>query len=478
MNAARLAYVLIGVLAVSGPFSPSYAAADTTKSSLATVAIPPGSRGQNEAPPPLDRASKHPPRSGDTDLPLQFVAGSIRARISPEMDIGRLMSKYGLNGTAVRINHPPFGRAALRAGLDREYRIPVPSGSEKDTVRLFAQHPDEWEFVQMDWVQQDLLTLSPNDSLYQAGYQGNLAALGMPSAWDITVASSSIVIAFIGTGIRATNQDLAGKQVLGRDFSVYPAVNIEPGTAHDPCDHETLVAGAGAAVTNNGTGIAGTGFNSAIMPVKAWTDTCQRSANYTRADAISWAFDNGAAVINLSYEHYDPDGGEANIINSIYSYGGHVVASAGNDNRDTATYPTYPCSGPGVFCIGASDNSGNRWKTGDTSQCYFPTPDPGTTTPSYCGSNFGTDVDYAAPGIGIWSTSNVSDATYEAGTGTSMAAPQAAGILALLKSTGCTPPRSHEALYNTASRAMSPWTTFGFINAGSALHWFGASCPA
>ncbi len=271
MNAARLAYVLIGVLAVSGPFSPSYAAADTTKSSLATVAIPPGSRGQNEAPPPLDRASKHPPRSGDTDLPLQFVAGSIRARISPEMDIGRLMSKYGLNGTAVRINHPPFGRAALRAGLDREYRIPVPSGSEKDTVRLFAQHPDEWEFVQIDWVQQDLLTLSPNDSLYQAGYQGNLAALGMPSAWDITVASSSIVIAFIGTGIRATNQDLAGKQVLGRDFSVYPAVNIEPGTAHDPCDHETLVAGAGAAVTNNGTGIAGTGFNSAIMPVKAWT---------------------------------------------------------------------------------------------------------------------------------------------------------------------------------------------------------------
>src|SRR6266513_328324 len=186
MNAARLAYVLIGVLAVSGPFSPSYAAADTTKSSLATVAIPPGSRGQNEAP-----------------LPLQFVAGSIRARISPEMDIGRLMSKYGLNGTAVRINHPPFGRAALRAGLDRDYRIPVPSGSEKDTVRLFAQHPDEWEFVQIDWVQQDLLTLSPNDSLYQAGYQGNLAALGMPSAWDVTVASSSIVIAFIGTGIRA-----------------------------------------------------------------------------------------------------------------------------------------------------------------------------------------------------------------------------------------------------------------------------------
>ncbi|HJQ21974.1 MAG TPA: S8 family serine peptidase [Gemmatimonadaceae bacterium] len=452
-------------------------------SSVPSLAAEPAGRAQaprqDPPKPPRDWSGKRPPQSGVTDLPVSFKSGTIRARLAPGAAISTVMQKHGLSGSAALVNHPPFGRAALAAGLDREFRIEVPAGAEKAMVKKLAAAAQDFEFVQMDWVEETFLALTPVDTLYQAGFQGNVTALGMPSAWDVSVATPSVVVAFIGTGIRGTHEDLTGKQVTGHDFSVSPARDIPPGTSYDPCDHESLVTGAGAASTNNGRGIASTGFNVSIMPVKTWSDSCFRSTLYTRADAISWAFDHGAAVINLSYEHYDIDGGEASIIQAVHQYGGAVVAAAGNDNRDASVYSPYPCVDLYLFCIGASDNSGNRWKTADASACPFPTADPGTTTP-LCGSNYGSPVDYAAPGIGIWSTSNRADAgdlAYEAGDGTSIAAPQASGILGLLKATGCTPDRSHEALYTTSSLGMSPWTAFGFINAGAALHHFGSVCP-
>lgn len=430
---------------------------------------------------PNDFSGKHPPKSGVTDLALPFAPGSIRVLVPKGAAIADVMAKFGLVGNATLVNHPPFSAVAVAAGLDRQWRVPVPPGREKEFVRLFAADPLATEFVEMDWIDSTKLTFAPNDSLYAAGYQGNLSALGMQSAWDVTIGTPNVVVAFIGTGIRASNEDLAGKQVTGRDFSVSPAQDVPPGTSHDPCDHETLVAGVGAASSNNGKGIASTGFNVSIMPIKSWSDSCLgRSTFYTRADAISWAFDHGAAVINLSYEHYDIDSAEQNIISAVYQYGGAVVASAGNDNKDTSVSHPYPCSDLYTFCIGASDNAGNRWKTADTQACPQPTPDPGTSSPSYCGSNFGSDVDYAVPGVGIWSTSNQADiggAAYEAGTGTSIAAPQAAGVIGLLKSIGCSPQRDQDALYATSNFNKSPWTNFGFMNAGGALHWFGVPCP-
>jgi hypothetical protein len=426
---------------------------------------------------PNNWSGKHPPQSGVTELNIPFAPGAIKVLVPVGVDIHAVMAKYGLSGAPALVNHPPFSRIGLAAGLDRQWRVPVPAGREKEFVKLLALHPEDSQDVELDWVDQTELDLAPTDSLYVAGYQGNLDAIGMQSAWDVTVANPSVVVAFIGTGIRASHEDLRGKQVTGHDFSVSPAVDIAPGTGYDPCDHETVVAGAGAASTNNGLGIASTGFNVDIMPVKEWSDTCARSALYTRADAISWAFDHGAAVINLSYTHYDPDSAEANIIASVWQYGGVAVAAAGNDNRSTATNPAFPCSDLYVICAGASDNFGNRWKTSDTQQCFNPTPDPGTTSPGYCGSNFGTDVDYAAPGIGIWSTSAAGDSSYEAGTGTSISAPQLAGVIGLLKSTGCSPQHDQDALYATANYPAAPWTNFGFINAGAALHYFGAACP-
>lgn len=175
--------------------------------------------------------------------------------------------------------------------------------------------------------------------------------------------------------------------------------------------------------------------------------------------------------MNLSYTSYDPDADEASAIQTAWvSYGVPTINSAGNDNRDTSVYSPYPCSDLYVMCVGDADNQGNRWTTTDLSKCQFPTG-------GLCGSNYGSVVDYAAPAVTIWTTASTGDFSYEAESGTSLASPEVAGIAALLRSIGCSPDHQHEAISGTANATMSPWTFWGFVNGGGALHYWPVPCP-
>jgi serine protease len=237
-----------------------------------------------------------------------------------------------------------------------------------------------------------------------------------------------------------THPDLAGNLVAGYDF-----VNDDA----DPMDdngHGTHVAGIAAAVTDNGTGVAGVSWGAQIMPVKVLNAGAGGTFDDV-AQGIIWAVDNGAQVINLSL------GGTTNspvlqsAIAYAYSQGVVVVAAAGNSNSAVL----YPAAYDPVIAVAASDASDNR--------AGF--------------SNYGPEVDVTAPGVNINSTAL--GGGYENRSGTSMAAAFVTGEVALLLSIndGLTPDEVAYIVESTALDIGAPgvddFTGHGLIQVDAAL---------
>ncbi|QAR30967.1 peptidase S8 [Ornithobacterium rhinotracheale] len=182
--------------------------------------------------------------------------------------------------------------------------------------------------------------------------------------------------------------------------------------------HGTHVAGIIGAVRNNGIGMNGVAENVKIMNVRTVPDGDERDKDV--ANAIRYAVDNGAKVINMSFgKAYSPD--KQAVWDAIKYATDHnvlLVKAAGNDNANIDTdihYPTnfrngHPVSNS-LLTVGASTPSNQSIKA------------------SF--SNFGKQqVDIFAPGVEIYST--VPDASYKYLQGTSMASPVVAGVAALV----------------------------------------------
>jgi subtilisin family serine protease len=180
---------------------------------------------------------------------------------------------------------------------------------------------------------------------------------------------------------------------------------------NDPLDingHGTHVAGIIAAVQNNSKGISGIAPEALIMPLKAGYST-GRSGFLKTSDileAITYAINNDADVINMSFAGVELSALQ-DILNFANNLGIVCVAAAGNSG---SSYKTYPAALPSVIAVGAVDSQNFK--------AYF--------------SNYGDWVTVSAPGSYILST--MPNNSYDFKSGTSMAAPQVAGIAALLKS--------------------------------------------
>ncbi len=241
----------------------------------------------------------------------------------------------------------------------------------------------------------------PNDPRYED--QWHLPKIRADEAWVVS-RGAGIVIAVVDTGVDYNHPDLSGKVLLGHD---YEDDDDDPAPGED---HGTHVAGIAAALSHNGTGVAGVAWNSKILAVRGF------ATDLMSGKSITYAVNNGAKVINCSY------GGGWGLVESLaVSYadlrGRLVVAAAGNDNCST---PSYPGGYGSVLAVGATDDQDTRsiWIPG-ASQC----------TPNSA-SNFGDWVDIAAPGSGIWST--LPNGGYESWDGTSMATPIVSGAAALV----------------------------------------------
>jgi len=190
--------------------------------------------------------------------------------------------------------------------------------------------------------------------------------------------------------------------------------------------HGTHVAGIIAATRGNDIGMDGVADNVKIMTVRAVPNGDERDKDV--ANAIIYAVDNGASIINMSFGKSFSWDKEA--VDKAVKYALKkdvlLVHAAGNSAQNNDTTDNFPNDGfdkKGLFGpkmaknwmeIGALD-----WKGGEKSPASF--------------SNYGKgNVDVFAPGVAIYSTTP--DDNYDSYQGTSMAAPVVAGVAAVLRS--------------------------------------------
>ena len=399
-------------------------------------------------------------------------------------------------GTAERADVARARASAARSNLQHLRRTGLGADVVKTDARLdrvqaeslmrqLAANPNV-EHVEVDQRMTPLLT--PNDTYYaqyQWHYFGAAGGIRADQAWDVAN-GAGVVVAVIDTGI-TTHSDLAANLLPGYDFISDTAMardgNGRDGNPRDEGDwaaagecyagspggnsswHGTHVAGTVAAVTNNATGMAGVAHGAKVVPVRA----LGKCGGYTSdiADAIVWASGgtvsgipanaNPAEVINMSL------GGSGacsatyqNAINSAVARGTTVVVAAGNSNVNVAN--AVPANCANVIAVAATDSAGQR--------SGF--------------SNYGAGIDIAAPGSSIASTLNSGTTVpgtegYAIQSGTSMAAPHVAGVVALVQSKAGTPltPAAMESLLKSTARAfpVSPSQPIGpgILNARAAV---------
>lgn len=317
----------------------------------------------------------------------------------------------------------------------------------------------------------------PNDTHYgvQWHYHEATGGLNVEAAWDVTN-GAGVTVAVLDTGYRP-HADLVANIVGGYDMISDSFIgndgNGRDSDAQDPGDwvnagecgggqptqnqnsswHGTHVAGTIAAVTNNGTGVAGVAYGAKVVPVRV----LGKCGGYTSdiADGIIWAAGgsvsgvpanaNPAQVLNLSLGGGGSCGSTTqSAINTARSLGASVIVAAGNENQNASN--SNPANCAGVVTVAATDRAGNR--------------------ANY--SNYGSVVDVAAPGgetnvnaaDGVASTLNSGTQgpgadSYVYFQGTSMATPHVAGVAALMYSVnGAITPDEVESALKSSSRAF------------------------
>lgn len=406
------------------------------------------------------------PRAETTDqLIVKYrkgTPGHARADLQSMAEAHAQLNRAGLQMRFLRRNGFEAQVMKLDRRVDVERLVQI--------ARAIAAADPDIESVEPDRLMQPLLT--PNDSRYldQWHYYEATAGLNAPPAWNVGN-GAGVVVGVVDTGYRP-HADLAGNIVGGYDMIGDTAVgndgNGRDSSALDPGDwvaagecgagtpaqgsswHGTHVAGTIAALTNNGSGVAGVAYGAKVLPIRA----LGKCGGYTSdiADGITWATGgsvsglpanpNPARVVSLSLGGGGAcDGTTQAAINGARGRGAVIVVAAGNSNANAANYSPASCSG--VITVAAVNRSGGR--------AYY--------------SNYGTVVDVAAPGgdmrsaatNGVLSTLNTGTSTpgadsYAYYQGTSMATPHvsAAAALMLGKNPALTPDQVEAMLKSTA----------------------------
>ncbi len=322
----------------------------------------------------------------------------------------------------------------------------------------------------------------PNDpdfnnqwSLHNTGQTGGTidADIDAPEAWDIEIGKGDIVVAIPDSGIDLTHPDL--DQVIWINEDEIPDNDIDDDNNgyiddvsgwdfaygdNEPDDmvgHGTLIAGIIAAEANNGIGIAGICWNCKIMPIKMMNSNFYRTLKDT-ALAITYAADNGADIISMSFGRYSNSQLQEDAVNYAYEKGCIQIGAVGNDNIDQPMDypPAYSC----VIAVSGTNEKDERCGESDWGEGL--------------GSNYGDLIDVAAPGNDIYSTMPTypvlfteeygKSNNYDYVDGNSFVAPHVAGLAALLLSQD--PTLTNDEVRNIIRANVDPYDSEEYIGTG------------
>ena len=262
----------------------------------------------------------------------------------------------------------------------------------------------------------------PNDTNFPN--QWGLDRIQVPEVWDIVKGNPDLIIAVIDTGVDYLHPDLGNNiwmnpaelngsadadddengyldDILGWDFAGSNKDNPND-SDNDPIDtdtggHGTHVAGIIAAEANNGRGVAGVNWNTKIMALKVKADDSKFIEDFDVIQAIYYAMDMGARIVNCSFGGENDSVNEKNAFADLENAEILAVCAAGNGDDSGNGIDTdgliknYPSSYPfdNIISVAAGDSNDNL--------AGF--------------SNYGfTSVDLMAPGVDIEST--VSGSSY------------------------------------------------------------------
>lgn len=271
--------------------------------------------------------------------------------------------------------------------------IELPAGVDEVTAMNALRKNRNLKYVELD------MAVAPAASVSDPAYVSSwaLPKIQAPTAWD-SANGSGVTIAILDTGIDSAHPDLAPNLVPG--WNVYDN-NSNTADVHG---HGTWVAGVAAMAANNGKGSAGVAWGSKIMPVRI-ADPNAYAYWSTVAQGIYWAADNGAKVVNVSYNGVSGSSTVQSAAQYLRNKGGVVVVAAGNSG--------------GLESIAAND-----------SMLTVAATDQNDVRASF--SSYGAYVDLSAPGVSLYTTTV--GGGYSNASGTSFSSPVVAAAAALMLS--------------------------------------------
>ncbi len=400
-----------------------------------------------------------------------YAPGEVLVRFRPRTSTAAAAARHADLGARVAAYLP-----ALRL-----QRLKLPKGlSVEEALRRYRQMP-EVELVQPNYLYRAADRI-PNDPGY--GSQWHLPQIGAPEAWDTRTNALAVIVAVVDTGVDYNHEDFywdasdaTGNfwtnpdEIPGNDtdddgdgytddYLGWDFVNGD----NDPMDdysgvyHGTHVAGIIGARGNNGLGGSGVCWRVRLMALKALNSDGQGYESDI-VDAVNYAVQHGADVINLSLEA----DGVGPVMREAMDYaeqaGVLVVCAAGNDQADADKDPVYPGCLPNGNIINVASS--------------------GADDTLVISSNYGvTSVDVAAPGDWLWTLSAGND--YDDNlAGTSMAAAVVSGAAALLWAAhpelSCAQVRGYLILY--CQEAGLPVVSAGRLDLAASLAAANAGLP-
>ncbi len=304
-------------------------------------------------------------------------------------------------------------------------RVTLPEDDDAQSVARLLAHDPAVAFAELDApVRTELV---PNDALWFTDPYTSLGQWGwrkasVDRAWDTARGSSRIIVAVVDTGVDRGHPDLAGALLPGATFTSVLSAGCDRGDQDDN-SHGTHVAGIIGALGNNGIGVSGVAFGVRILPIKA-LDCRGTGATSDIAQAILWATDHGARIVNISLGTTTASPTLRAAVDYAAAHDVLVVAAVGNCGAGggRCTSPNvaeYPAAFPGVLAVGATGT--------DDSVAPFSTQGPqvAVTAP-------GLRTVSTTPGYATFLSARGVSADYAELSGTSQASAFAAGVAALV----------------------------------------------